>query len=75
MSIGADQQSAREQFEEAMKTAPGVGWLARLAKAQSTHEAAEAVSVDEDAIVQVERLEASLLAWDRQATEHLSCDL
>lgn len=58
----AHQQAAREQFGEAMKAAPGVGWLARLAKAQSTSEAAEAEIVDEDAIVQVERLEAALLA-------------
>lgn len=58
----AHQQTAREQFGEAMKAAPGVGWLARLAKAQSTDEAAESEIVDEDAIVQVERLEATLLA-------------
>ncbi|MCB8829674.1 DEAD/DEAH box helicase, partial [Escherichia coli] len=45
-----------------MKAAPGVGWLARLAKAQSTDEAAETEIVDEDAIVQVERHEATLLA-------------
>lgn len=56
------QQTAREQFAEAMKAAPGVGWLARLAKAQSTEEAAESDVVDEDAIVQVEQLEATLLA-------------
>lgn len=58
----AHQQAAREQFAEAMKAAPGVGWLARLAKAQSADEAAESDIVDEDAIVQVERLEAALLA-------------
>lgn len=58
----AHQKTAREQFAEAMKAAPGVGWLARLAKAQSTDEAAESEIVDEDAIVQVERLEAMLLA-------------
>ena len=29
----AHQQTAREQFGDAMKAAPGVGWLARLAKA------------------------------------------
>jgi len=58
----AHQQAAREQFGEAMKAAPGVGWLARLAKAQATDEAAESEVVDEDAIVQVERLEAALLA-------------
>ena len=57
----AHQQAAREQFNEAMKAAPGVGWLARLAKAQSTAEAAESEVVDEDAIVQVERLEMVLL--------------
>jgi hypothetical protein len=56
------QQMAREQFSEAMKAAPGVGWLARLAKAQSTQDAAESQIVDEDAIVQVERLETALLA-------------
>ena len=58
----AHQQTAREQFAEAMKAAPGVGWLARLANAQSTEEAAEAEIVDEDAIVQVEQLETVLLA-------------
>ncbi|WKL22626.1 DEAD/DEAH box helicase family protein [Agrobacterium tumefaciens] len=58
----AHQHAAREQFGEAMKAAPAVGWLARLSKAQSTNEAAEAEVVDEDAIVQVERLEAALLA-------------
>ncbi|TJW51953.1 MAG: DEAD/DEAH box helicase [Mesorhizobium sp.] len=58
----APRQAAREQFSEAMKAAPGVGWLARLAKAQSADEATEAEIVDEDAIVQVERLEAALLA-------------
>ncbi|MER9965583.1 DEAD/DEAH box helicase [Mesorhizobium sp. M0060] len=58
----APQQAAREQFSEAMRAAPAVGWLARLAKAQSADEATEAEIVDEDAIVQVERLEAALLA-------------
>lgn len=57
----AHQQAAREQFLEAMKAAPNVGWLSRLAKAQSTAESAEADVVDQDAIVQIERLEAVLL--------------
>lgn len=56
------QQAAREQFAEAMKAAPSVGWLARLAKARSAKEAGESELVDEDAIAQVERLETALLA-------------
>jgi hypothetical protein len=58
----AHQQAAREQFGEAMKAAPQVGWLSRLAKAESADEAAEAEIVDQDAITQVERLETVLLA-------------
>jgi hypothetical protein len=58
----AHQQAAREQFAEAMKAAPNVGWLSRLAKAESPDEAAEARVVDQDAIAQVERLETVLLA-------------
>lgn len=58
----AHQQTAREQFAEAMKAAPSVGWLARLGKAHSSEEASESEIVDEDAITQVERLEATLLA-------------
>ncbi|MEG3170206.1 DEAD/DEAH box helicase family protein [Sphingomonas sp. LB3N6] len=58
----AHQQAAREQFSEAMKAAPQVGWLSRLAKAESADEAAEAEIVDQDAITQVERLETVLLA-------------
>lgn len=58
----AHRQAAREQFSEAMKAAPQVGWLSRLAKAESADEAAEAEIVDQDAITQVERLETVLLA-------------
>ncbi|WP_314716970.1 DEAD/DEAH box helicase [Sphingobium yanoikuyae] len=61
-SNDSHQQMAREQFGEAMKAAPNVGWLARLAKAESAAEAAETELVDQDAIAQVERLEAVLLA-------------
>lgn len=57
----AHQRTAREQFREAMKAAPNVSWLARLAKAQSTDQAAEAEIVDEDANAQVDRLETALL--------------
>lgn len=58
----AHQKAAREQFSEAMKSAPQVGWLSRLAKAESGDDAAEAEIVDQDTIAQVERLEMVLLA-------------
>ena len=58
----AHQQAAREQFNEAMKAAPNVGWLWQLAKAEAADEAAEVDVVDQDAIAQVERLETVLLA-------------
>lgn len=58
----AHQRTAREQFTEAMKAAPNVGWLSRIAKAESADEAAEANVVDQDAIAQVEQLETVLLA-------------
>lgn len=58
----AHQEAAREQFTEAMKAAPNVGWLSRLARAESADDAAEAEVVDQDAIAQVERLETVLLA-------------
>lgn len=57
----AHQRAAREQFAEATKAAPNVGWLSRLARAESADEAAEAEVVDQDAIAQVERLETVLL--------------
>lgn len=58
----AYQRTAREQFGEAMRAAPAVGWLARLAKAEQTESGTEAVVADVDLIHQVERLEARLLA-------------
>lgn len=58
----AHQRAAREQFREAMKAAPQVGWLSRLANAESVDEAVEAETVDQDALTQVERLETVLLS-------------
>lgn len=58
----ANQVAAREQFAEAMKAAPNVSWLARLARARGADEAAEVEIVDQDAVAQVERLETRLLA-------------
>lgn len=58
----AHKKTAREQFGEAMKAAPSVGWLARLAQAQSSEDPSESEIVDRDTIAQVERLEAALLA-------------
>lgn len=58
----AHRKAAKQQFAEAMKAAPSVGWLASLAKAESVSEAAEVRIVDQDAIAQVERLELALLA-------------
>lgn len=58
----AHQQTAREQFAQARDAAPEIGWLSLLAKAKSSDETAESEIVDEEAIVQVERLETVLLA-------------
>jgi hypothetical protein len=55
------QRSAREQFSEAMRAARSVGWLAKLAKAETAGEASEADTIDQNILAQVERLETTLL--------------
>lgn len=57
----AHQLAAREQFEEAMKAAPNVAWLARLASAKVAEDAAEVEIVDQETVAQVEKLESRLL--------------
>ena len=52
---------AREQYGAALKAAPAVAWLARLARAGLATEAAEAEVSDVEVVGQVDRLEALLL--------------